>query len=416
MTSTITTFPHLFKTICDKVYIWTIEISVEQGKTYIVTNHGYNNGKKVVHSKEVLEGKCGRSILEQTTQEASRKWTNKKEKELFEEWDKFMDKSNPLVECIIPNIQVRPMLAQTANLKKQDGRGYTIPFPAMVQRKYDGIRCIAYRGKNGQIILESRKGTPFSEFPSLTAELEHIFSIIPDTIYLDGELFTDQIDFETISGLVRSSTKTEKSAKLEKSTKKLTEKQTAALKLAENNKIKKDLIDFHIYDVIDTANLTQTFSKRWERLGTMIDWNIATKCKLVETQTVQTVDQVKPLHDQFVEEGFEGIILRDMDGVYQVNKRSKYLQKYKEFMDEEFEIVDFHEGVGNEKGAIVWDCVTASNIVFGVRPRGTFEERKEMFNNAASYIGQQLTVIFQEFTAEGVPRFPVGKGIRVNGM
>ena len=136
----------------------------------------------------------------------------------------------------------------------------------------------------------------------------------------------------------------------------------------------------------------------------------------METLTANSPDQIKPLHDQFVAEGFEGIMLRAADGPYQVNKRSKYLQKYKEFMDDEFRIVGFHEGSGNEKGAVVWDCVTKDAQAFAVRPRGTFEARKLLFQDAAANIGKWLTVIFQEYSTDGIPRFPVGKGIRVGGI
>ena len=118
------------------------------------------------------------------------------------------------------------------------------------------------------------------------------------------------------------------------------------------------------------------------------------------------------MHDKFVQDGYEGIMIRDMGGVYESNKRSKYLQKYKVFMEEEFEITGFHEGTGDEKGAIVWDCKTKDHKIFAVRPRGTFEFRKKLFLEGSTYIGKMLTVIFQEYSSDSIPRFPVGKAIR----
>jgi len=35
-----------------------------------------------------------------------------------------------------------------------------------------------------------------------------------------------------------------------------------------------------------------------------------------------------------------------------------------------------------------------------------------LFQNGSNYIGQQLTVRYQELTDDGVPRFPVGIAIR----
>jgi len=403
MTS-ITTFPPLYKHKGIEKYRWSIEIQQDENdRVFITTYHGLETGKWVKHSKEIAEGKCGRTLLEQAELDAQRKWINKKEKELYMTINEN-ENENANVQSLI---QVRPMLAQTADLKKT--RGYQMPFPLMAQRKYDGIRCIAHRdAQTGQIVLESRKGTSFTGFPELTTELERILTNT-NSIYLDGELFTDKIDFESISGLVRSHTK----STLVK-TKKATEKQKQAIKDDEENTAKKGLIEYHIYDMIDTENLKQPFSQRWERLYGLVDWNSLKKCKYVESYVLNTPAEIKPMHDHFVSEGFEGIMLRDINAPYEINKRSKYLQKYKEFVDEEFNIVGFHEGSGNEKGAVVWDCITQSGQPFAVRPRGTFEMRQALYKNAASYIGKQLTVIFQEYSTDGIPRFPVGKGIREN--
>jgi hypothetical protein len=37
----------------------------------------------------------------------------------------------------------------------------------------------------------------------------------------------------------------------------------------------------------------------------------------------------------------------------------------------------------------------------------------EWFNDGDSYIGKNLTVVYQELTEDGKPRFPVGKALRV---
>jgi ATP-dependent DNA ligase len=426
---TVRTFPILFKLKDNqKWYSWKIEIESTQQENnqhiFITTHHGEEHGKKVKHSKEVEVGKCGRTCLEQAEQEANRKWINKRDKELYSERD------DNAINAINPNptrnqIVVRPMLAQKVELNKKGG--YSIPFPAMAQRKYDGIRCIAHCDQHDNtIILESRKGTRLVGFQALTKELEYIYSQLPSNvrhhIYLDGELFTDRIDFETISGLVRKNkpilqpTQQTNQATQTQLTNQKIKKPTAIQqkKMDEerDNQIKKEWIDFHIYDMVNLADPNQSFKHRLHYLQTSIPWSKLLKCKLVETFTIDNLERVKPLHDQFVAEGYEGIMLRDSNGLYQINKRSKYLQKYKEFMDEEFQIVGFHEGTGNEKGAVVWDCKTKKGQPFAVRPRGTFERRKELFQDATANVGSMLTVIFQEYSADGVPRFPVGKSIR----
>ena len=81
-------------------------------------------------------------------------------------------------------------------------------------------------------------------------------------------------------------------------------------------------------------------------------------------------------------------------------------------MDEEFTIIDFTEGEGDEKGLIIFICETPDKKEFSVRPRGTREEREKLFLEGDYLIGQKLTVIFQEYSSDNIPRFPVGKSIR----
>lgn len=426
---TVRTFPILFKLKDNqKWYSWKIEIESTQQENnqhiFIITHHGEEHGKKVKHSKEVEAGKCGRTCLEQAEQEANRKWINKRDKELYIE--RHNNNNIHVKNTATTNqvVTVRPMLAQKAELNKKggSGRGYSIPFPAMAQRKYDGIRCIAHCDqRDNTIILETRKGTQLVGFQALTKELEYIYSQLPSNvrhhIYLDGELFTDRIDFEIISGLVRKNKPTQQPTQQQtqltnQKIKKPTAIQQKKMEEERDNQIKKEWIDFHIYDMVNLDDPDQSFNHRLHYLQTSVPWSKLLKCKLVETFTIDNLERVKPLHDQFVAEGYEGIMLRDANGSYQINKRSKYLQKYKEFMDEEFQIVGFHEGTGNEKGAVVWDCKTKKGQPFAVRPRGTFERRKELFQDAATNVGNMLTVIFQEYSADGVPRFPVGKSIR----
>ena len=114
-----------------------------------------------------------------------------------------------------------------------------------------------------------------------------------------------------------------------------------------------------------------------------------------------------------VNEGYEGLILRNITGEYcEGPSRSKHLQKYKSFQDDEFPIVGYHEGSGLESGCIIWECKISDGTVFSVRPRGTREVRSEYLIKADNYIGKKLTVRFQELSEIGVPRFPVGIDIR----
>jgi DNA ligase-1 len=90
------------------------------------------------------------------------------------------------------------------------------------------------------------------------------------------------------------------------------------------------------------------------------------------------------------------------------------LQKYKEFKEDEYEIVGYREGEGRDEGTVLWMCITPEGRQFSVRPRGSMELRRELYRQGDKYVGKKLTVIYQELSEMKVPRFPVGKDVREN--
>ena len=136
----------------------------------------------------------------------------------------------------------------------------------------------------------------------------------------------------------------------------------------------------------------------------------------VETFEINSEKSVYEYHDSFFKRGYEGIIIRDKKLTYNVGRRSAYLLKYKEFIDEECTIIGANQGNGTEEGAVIWICERDSKentkVKFECRPRGTIEKRKEMYKNRDKYIGKNLTVRYQELSCDNIPRFPVGIEIR----
>lgn len=380
-TESIPIYPKLFTYKNNKIYQWSIKIINYNDGYKIITEHGQKDGKMITHEKEILTGKAKRTVLEQTILYSKSKWNDKKNKELY-------------VEDLNQNSQiVRPMLANKFSFQsyEKDGRAFKILFPVFIQKKYDGIRCLSYL-KDNHIIMESRKGIEFENFEQLKKELYDFLEKKPKNFYIDGELYSKIIDFHTVSGLIR-----------------LTNQKATPEEINQINSI-----EYHIYDCIDLDNIKLGYQERYKMLIDMFKYKENKLIKLVDTIEIEKLEDVKKYHDKFVADGFEGIIIRDKNGPYEIQKRSKFLQKYKEFMEDEFKIIGFHEGEGDEKGAIIWDCITPNNRKFSVRPKGTFEYRKKLFKEGDKYIGKNLTVIYQELTIDSIPRFPVGKGVREN--
>ena len=453
--SVVHSFPKLYAIDKNgKIKVWTAAVlqptdknAVAAGYATARITHGYINGKQQVSLRDYNVGKnIGRSNettpLAQCISETRRKWTDKKEKEAHTEtkpadygegygdisggWcgagagaggdDGDDGDGDADSECDAPVDAgpFLPMLAQTFNpadaatataTAAGSKKKKVITFPCFVQPKLDGLRCVSYATRTANdaattaVTLQSRTGAFFTGLPHIAAALRPYLSQHPSVV-IDGELYTDQMPFEELAGLIKK--------------KKITDSDVARLK-----KVK-----YHVYDIYDHARQDMPYSERLavlasavRRCGCVANDTFsagvaAAEVVLVRTEKVAALSDFRRLFAEFVEAGYEGIMLRNAAGVYRANYRSNDLQKYKEFMEEEYRIIDFKEGEGRDAGAVIWVCETADGKEFTVRPCGTMQQRREWFNDGAKYIGKNLTVIFQELTEEGKPRFPVGKSLR----
>ena len=246
-------------------------------------------------------------------------------------------------------IQILPMLAN-----KWEDRHHYITEPFYVQPKLDGVR-----------LLVSKSGC-FSRTGKVVNGVEHLTKDLKDGEWLDGECYAPGKTFEEITSMF---------------------------------KMNPQKLEFHVFDYFNTHKPDLPFAERQKRVT-------------VETLLVQKKSDIHKLHAKFVNQGHEGIMIREATSIYEIGKRSNYLLKFKEFQTEEYEIIGANCGHGRDADAVVWVCKTATGHTFTVRPEGTIKQREVYYANRNRYIGKMLTVRFQNLTALGVPRFPVGVVIR----
>jgi DNA ligase-1 len=363
-----------------KVKIWSASVFKHnsEDKAVSVIEFGQIDGKKQIANREYTEGKnIGKknetTPLQQCINETIKKWKDKKEKENYNE--KNEEKNEEKEE----DKKYFPMLAHTYEPNTKKNKKNDINFPCYVQPKLDGLRCIIY-WVNNVVKCQSRTGTFFDSLLHITDELENFLK--NNNIILDGELYTDSIPFEELAGLIKKK------------------------KLSEGDREKLKIVKYHVYDIINNDK----YEYRLKDINSYIK-NFQYIVR-VPTYQVENTLQFKEYFSQFIQTGYEGIMLRNINGLYSCNYRSHDLQKYKEFCESEYKINSFKEGDGRDKGTVIWICKTDDGKEFSVRPRGTIDKRKELYNNGKKYIGKKLTVIYQELSEMGIPRFPVGKDIR----
>jgi len=339
-----------------KIKVWEIEA---RGNTMVIRN-GYEDGK-MAEQEKVIEGKnIGRSNETSPEKQCELECQSKWQKKIDEQYSTDKNKLVVYADAAV----VLPMLA----LKYQD-RKHDIKFPCYVQPKLNGVRCIYQNGK-----FMSREGKEFTTLAHLIPELKRLGIDMPD-----GEVYIHGATFQDIVRQVKKDRGTE-------------------------------TLQYWIYDRVNDKSFNDRSVSIMEQFQLMKPKPVY--LKPVETYLVSSEAEIKKYHDKFVQDGFEGVIVRNVDGLYQAKHRSKDLQKYKEFIDDEFEIVGGHEGSGPDAGTIVFEVKTFAGNVFSVRPRGTREVRSAWFKDLKNLKGLKLTVRYQNLSEVGIPIFPVGITVR----
>ena len=343
--------PTLYKyTELGQVQEWTIYVEGDSFYTIEGINTLSESKPTVCQGKNI--GKSNETTPEQQAElEAKSKWQKKKDKgynEVLTNEEKFFE----------------PMLAHERS--KYEKLLFTVP--TYVQPKLDGVRCILKDGKlmsrNGKQIVSC----PHLEFPNW---------------FLDGELYSHSLkeDFNKIISLTRKSKSTQED-------------------LDESAKI----VEYWVYDLPSSPTV---FSTRWKQLTERF---FPSCFKFVPTYQVHSLKEIEQYHEKFLEQGFEGTMIRLDLGPYE-NKRSKQLLKYKNFQDDEFLILDVEEGLGNRSGMAGKLICKIGDSTFGCSMTGTQEFMTQVLKDKDKVIGLEATVKFFQLTPDGIPRFPTLKNI-----
>lgn len=304
---------------------------------------------------------------QQAIKEAKAKWVKQVKK-----------KYSPALETAGETKRVKPMLA--LDIKK---RTKPIEFPALMQPKLDGVRCLAYR-MDGHVVLQSRGGE-YRDVEHIRGELE---KCLPDGAILDGELYLHGASLQSITSLVN------------------------------RPQVESVGLYYCTYDITNVGHTLGEWGRRHELLGQFYAQrpNLAhTNIRLVNGVVVHSQADVDYYQEQYMNQGYEGGIIRTWDGLYKEDHRSPNLIKVKSWEDAEFQIVGWTVGKGKYENAPVFRCtVTLGDLhnTFEVVPMGTAGERYQMLQDANSYMNQLLKVKFLGWTDAGKPKCARGIAIR----
>lgn len=231
-----------------------------------------------------------------------------------------------------------------------------LSFPASVQLKMDGMRFNAIV-KAGKVEFRSRNGKEIN----LLGNLEQEFLKLAGNVncVFDGELVVSDkgvlLDRQTGNGIL-------------------------------NKAVKGTIIDLEahkvhatIWDLIPYEDFVKGVSHfRYDvRFGTLRSMQLPAKIHLVEQTMVDNFEQAKEIFEKYLSEGQEGIILKDMSGIWE-DKRSKTQIKMKGELECDLKIVGIQEGTGKYEGKVGAYLVESSDgiVKVGVGSGFTDEQRE----------------------------------------
>lgn len=246
-----------------------------------------------------------------------------------------------------------------------------------LQPKLDGLRCIA--NKDG---LWSRQGNKIFTAPHIEALLAPFFEKRPELIF-DGELYNHDLkeDFNKIVSLVKKLKPT-----------------------AEDLKESAELIQYWVYDGLIEDRDERFYIRFHEDIAPMLDELKSTSICSVPTAYANDIAEINTVYEDWLLDGYEGMMIR-LDLPYE-QKRSSTLMKRKEFQDAEFELLRVEEGVGNAAGmAKVAHLKLKNGKTFKADIVGDRDMLRKMLSIAKTVIGKKTTIVFQNYTPDGVPRF-----------
>jgi DNA ligase-1 len=280
------------------------------------------------------------------------------------------------------------MLATDADLDK-------LRFPLLASAKLDGVRAIV---QNGVVLSRSLKPLPNRLVQTTLSHLE----------YLDGELIVGDPRSKTVY-------------------------RDTVSHVMSQEKVDYDL-RFYVFDHVKNP------AERYQNRLVQVNKRTKSNCIVItHPQHVVTCrDTLLELEQKMLDQGYEGLILRDPDAPYKYGRstmKEGYLLKLKRFVDAEFEVIGFEERMhnGNEAttnelgrtkrsshkenktgrgdlGALV--VRDAQGLVFNVGTGFDDVQRATIWADQNAYLGRLAKVKYFAVGMKDAPRHPVFLGWR----
>ena len=252
-------------------------------------------------------------------------------------------------------------------------------FPCLIQPKINGIRCTISLDELGKVQILSKEGLRYN-LPHIEQEFQNNIECFTfklekegeiDVIF-DGELYIHGEKLQTISSAVK----------------------------AQN--LNTSRVKFICFDLAIPKLNNLSRIQLMKSLLSFKDNNLLSSIDYVSTHKIAGDQLAQTMTDKYIEEGYEGSILRNINGLYAFGKRPMDMVKLKRVLDEEYKILDIISQDKNPNlGLFV--CQTKEGKEFKVTPKGTEDFKQLILFQKHLFVGKPLTCTFYEYTEDGIP-------------
>ena len=246
----------------------------------------------------------------------------------------------------------------------------------LLEPKLDGVRVITIiNAENKTATMYSRNGKLLENFGHITTALEANIELFERSIVLDGEMVSSS--FQALMKQVhrKSDVQSEDARLMLFDILPLSEFQKGKSVLGQKRR----------------SNLLRSMKPTFEKVGSI---DIIPQIE-VELDTAVGELQFKQYNKDAIEAGFEGIMIKDVDAIYEC-KRSVSWLKQKPFIEVSLAVVAVEEGTGKNEGrmgALICEGEDDGKaIAVNVGSGFTDDQRIEFWANKESLVGQIVEV------------------------
>jgi DNA ligase-1 len=293
--------------------------------------------------------------------------------------EKTINKVCKKTDWAIPVFSCQLAQDSTEHAAKMKGR-------KRLEVKLDGVRVLAVCSASG-VTLYSRNGKVFENFPQIAEALDANYKLLPVSTQATGSYVLDgEIVGESFQKLMKQAHR--------------------------KGNAKTDNMVYHVFDLLPLRAFEEGFHnaqqhKRLELLEKFRAVFDTTNCVRVMSGIEVDLDVsegqniMRRFADDAVAQGFEGIMIKDLDAPYEC-RRSSFWMKLKPVYDYDLKVVGVEEGTGRNAGklgALICEGVDQEkHIRVNVGSGLTDLQRDDYWKNKDIIIGQTAVVLADAVT------------------